>query len=287
MCRAAIVRDDVNDTARGVLQLARPGNCRAAQVLTGTGAFVTGAGNAVVPAAIAATVTAVAVAAGNAINDYFDREIDAINRPDRPIPRGAVSARGALAVAVLWFLLAVALATRLPPLAIAIAAVNLLALVTYTTIFKGTPGLGNALVSYLVGSTFLFGGAAVGEPAAVVVLALLAGLSTFTREVIKDVEDVAGDREEGLRTLPIAIGEDRALWVGAVALLVAVAASPIPYLTGTFGRVYLALVAVADAAMLYACYASFSDPTTAQRRFKYGTFLAAAAFVVGRVALLI
>lgn len=287
MCRAAVDGDDVNDTARGVAELARPANCVAAAVLTGTGAFVAGVGGAVAPAAVAAVVTAFAVAAGNAINDYFDRDIDAVNRPDRPIPRGAVSARGALAVAAVWFLVAVAFAALLPPLAIAIAAVNLVALVTYTTVFKGTPGLGNALVSYLVGSTFLFGGAAVGAPGDVVVLALLAGLSTFTREVIKDVEDVAGDREEGLRTLPIAVGEERALWVGAAALLVAVAASPVPYLAGTFGGVYLLLVAVADAVMLYACYEGFGDPASAQRRFKYGTFLAAAAFVVGRAALLV
>lgn len=157
----------------------------------------------------------------------------------------------------------------------------------YTTIFKGTPGLGNALVSYLVGSTFLFGGAAVGRPEAVVVLALLAGLSTFAREVIKDVEDVVGDREEGLHTLPVAIGERRSLWVATGSLVVAVAASPFPYLSGTFGGAYLLLVAVADAVMLYACYEAFTDPTAAQQRFKYGTFLAAVAFVVGRAALLI
>ncbi|MFC6890777.1 geranylgeranylglycerol-phosphate geranylgeranyltransferase [Halorubrum trueperi] len=277
----------MHDTARGVLELARPGNCVAAGVLTGTGAFVAGADAAVVPAAVATVVTAFAVAAGNAINDYFDREIDAINRPDRPIPRGAVSARGALAVSAAWFAAAVALAALLPPLAIAIAAVNLTALVTYTTVFKGTPGLGNALVSYLVGSTFLFGGAAVGRPGDVIALALLAGLSTFAREVIKDVEDVVGDREEGLSTLPIAIGERRALWVATASLVVAVAASPLPYLSGTFGGVYLLIVAVADAVMLYACYESFSDPTAAQQRFKYGTLLAAVAFVVGRAALLI
>jgi len=115
-----------------------------------------------------------------------------------------------------------------------------------------------------VGSTFLFGGAAVGRPEAVVVLALLAGLSTFAREVIKDVEDVVGDREEGLHTLPVAIGERRSLWVATGSLVVAV-----------------------DAVMLYACYEAFTDPTAAQQRFKYGTFLAAVAFVVGRAALLI
>ncbi len=284
--RAAVLADKLNDTARGVLELARPGNCVAAGLLTATGAFVAGVGGATLPAAIATVTTVFAVAAGNAINDYFDRDIDAINRPDRPIPRGAVSARGGLAVSISWFAVAVALALALLPLALAIAGVNLAALVTYTTIFKGTPGLGNALVSYLVGSTFLFGGAAVGAVEGVVVLALLAGLSTFAREVIKDVEDVAGDREEGLRTLPVAVGEDRALWVAVAALVVAVVASPVPYLVGTFGAVYLVVVAVADAVMLYACYESFTDPTAAQQRFKYGTLLAALAFVVGRAALL-
>ncbi|MGQ3328407.1 geranylgeranylglycerol-phosphate geranylgeranyltransferase [Halorubrum sp. FL23] len=287
MCRAAVNGDDVRETARGALELARLGNCVAAAVLTATGAFVAGAGDALAPAAIAAVTTAFAVAAGNAINDYFDREIDVINQPDRPIPRGAVSPRGALGISAVWFAAAVVLALALPRLALAIAAVNLVALVTYTTVFKGTPGLGNVLVSYLVGSTFLFGGAAVGRPGAVVVLALLAALSTFAREVIKDVEDVVGDREEGLRTLPVAIGERRSLWIAAGSLSVAVAASPLPYLTETFGGAYLVLVGVADAVMLYACYEAFADPTAAQQRFKYGTFLAAVAFVVGRAALLV
>lgn len=265
----------------------RPANCVAAGVLTATGAFVAGIGDATVATAVAVATTAVAVAAGNAVNDYFDREIDAINQPDRPIPRGAVSPRGALAFAAALFGLAVALAVRLPPTAIAIAVINLVALVTYTTVFKGTPGLGNGVVSYLVGSTFLFGGAAVGSLDAPVVLAVLAALSTFTREVIKDVEDLAGDREKGLRTLPVAIGARRSLWIGAGTLTIAVAVSPLPYLLGTFGAVYLAVVAVADAVMAYACYEAFADPTAAQAHFKYGTFLAAVAFVVGRAVLLV
>ncbi|WP_434521614.1 geranylgeranylglycerol-phosphate geranylgeranyltransferase [Halorubrum sp. AS12] len=277
----------MRDTLSGIVELARLGNCVAAGTLTATGAFVAGASGAALPTALAAVTTVFAVAAGNAINDYFDREIDAVNRPDRPIPRGAVSPRVALATAIAWFAVAVAAAVRLPPLSIGIAAVNLVALVTYTSLFKGTPGLGNALVAYLVGSTFLFGGAAVGNPRSVLVLAALAGLSTFTREVIKDVEDVAGDREEGLTTLPIAVGERRALWIGAAALVIAVAVSPLPYLSGTLGAAYLAVVAVADAVMLYATYESFADPAAAQRRFKYGTFLAAAAFVVGRAAVVV
>jgi geranylgeranylglycerol-phosphate geranylgeranyltransferase len=283
----------MRETAGGLLELTRPGNAVASGVLTFVGAFVAGiagpAAGLVIPtspafrAAAAVLATVLAVGAGNAINDYFDRDIDRINAPDRPIPRGAVSPRGALAFSVVLFAVAVGLALVLPPLAVGIAVFNLLALVAYTELFKGLPGVGNLVVAYLGGSTFLFGGAAVGgDLSTAAVLFALAALSTFAREVIKDVEDVAGDREEGLNTLPIAVGERRALVVAAVALGLAVLASPLPYVTGTFGAAYLVLVLPADAVMGYAAYESFADATAGQSRLKYGMFLAMASFVVGR-----
>ncbi len=276
---------DARETAVGLFELTRPANSVAAGVLTFVGAYVAG-GLGDHPAAVAAAVgaTVLATGAGNAINDYFDREIDRINRPDRAIPRGAVSPRGAVALGVVLFAVAIALALTLPALAVAIAVVNLLALVAYTELFKGTPGAGNALVAYLVGSTFLFGAAAVGDVRTAAVLFVLAGLATFSREVIKDVEDVAGDREEGLNTLPIAVGRRRALAVGLAALVASVLAIPLPYLYGPFGGAYLALVVPAAAVMLAGAVRSFADPAVGQRRVKYGMFLATLAFVAGRGA---
>ena len=277
----------VSETVRGMLELTRPINAIAAGVLTFVGAFVAGGvidAQLLVLAAVGATV--LATGAGNAINDYFDREIDRINKPDRPIPREAVTPRLALAESVVLFVAAVALALLLPPLAIAIAAVNLLALVAYTKLFKGLPGVGNAVVSTLVGSTFLFGGAAVGRIDVVLVLFLLAALATFSRELVKDVEDVEGDREEGLRTVPIVYGDRSALLLGTGSLLVAIAASPLPYLLGTFGVAYLLVVLPANAVMAYGSYASFHDPASGHRYIKYGMFVAVLAFVVGRLGAL-
>ncbi|WP_439026133.1 geranylgeranylglycerol-phosphate geranylgeranyltransferase [Haloarchaeobius sp. DT45] len=286
----------LHDRVTGLVELTRPVNAVVAGVLTFIGAFVavggevtTVTGGVTSPAVrtvAAALTTILAAGAGNVINDYFDRDIDRINAPDRPIPRGAVSARGALVFSVVLFALAAAFALVLPALAIGIAVFNLLALVAYTEWFKGTPGLGNLLVAYLGGSTFLFGGAAVGNAAAAATLCALAALSTVSREVIKDVEDIAGDREEGLRTLPIAVGERRALVLASCALVVAVLASPVPYLRETFGIAYLVAVIPADVLMLYAAYEGFTDPTASQNHLKYGMFLAAAAFIVGRVAVL-
>jgi len=287
--------------AKGLFELTRPGNTFAAGVLTFIGAFVAGgvfSDSQPVQVVAAVMATWLATGAGNAINDYFDREIDRINAPDRPIPRGAVSPRGGLIFSVVLFVGAIVTALALPVFAIAIAALNLIALVAYTRLFKGLPGVGNAVVAYLGGSTFLFGSAAVaadaGSHAVPVegirtagILFLLAALSTFTREIIKDVEDMAGDREEGLNTLPLAIGARPATAFGMVLLLVAIAASPLPFLWGVFGVAYLAVVLPADAIMIYAAAESFDDPTAGQSHLKYGMFLAAIAFVIGRIAVLI
>ncbi|AKH97565.1 geranylgeranylglycerol-phosphate geranylgeranyltransferase [Halanaeroarchaeum sulfurireducens] len=276
------------DALRGYVELARPLNAFVAGVLTFVGAFVAG-GALTRPSLAGAAVVAtwLATAAGNAINDYFDRDIDRINEPGRPIPRGAVSVRGALVYSVLLFGGAVVFALLLPPLAIAIAVINLTALVAYTRVFKGLPGAGNAVVAYLGGSTFLFGAAAVGDLRAGAVLFVLAALSTFSREIIKDVEDVAGDRAEGLRTLPIVVGERRAHLVAGAVLIIAVAASPLPFVWGIFGLPYLVVVIPADLVMLAACTLGYGNPTRGQRLLKYGMFLAAVAFVVGRIAVVI
>lgn len=279
---------DVQARVRGYVELMRPMNSVAAGVLTFIGAFVAGGSVDQAPAVAAAVAaTALATGAGNAINDYFDREIDRINQPNRPIPRGAVSERGALWFSVALFTAATALALTLPALAIGIAAFNLVALVAYTEFFKGLPGLGNALVAYLGGSTFLFGGAAVGDVSASGILFVLAALSTLTREIIKDVEDIEGDREEGLNTLPIAIGARRALHVGTALLIVAILASPIPYLQGSFGIVYLLVVVPAAVIMVGAAVRSYDRPEIGQRYLKYGMFLAALAFMIGQLSVVL
>lgn len=273
------------ETVRGVVELTRPMNAIVGGILTLIGAYVAGGLGVHPTAAIAAGLaTVLAAGAGNTINDYFDREIDAINDPERPIPRGAVTPQQALWSSVILFCLAIVLALTLPLMAIAIATIDLLALVAYTKLFKGLPGVGNVVVAGLGGSTFLFGGAAVGSILApVAVLGLLAGLTTLTREIIKDVEDIEGDREEGLYTLPIAVGVRRALVIGTVVMGGAVALSPLVYLDGTFGVAYLLLVIPADCLLIGSALYSFRDPTTAQLTTKLGMFLAAGAFVAGRV----
>jgi geranylgeranylglycerol-phosphate geranylgeranyltransferase len=274
---------------RGLVDLTRLGNAIVAGILTFIGGFVVQGSEILthgVPITIAVVATILATAAGNTINDYFDREIDRLNNPERPLPRGAVAPRTALVFSGVLFAAAAGLSLLLPLTAIIIAVVNLIALITYTEFFKGLPGVGNALVAYLGGSTFLFGAAAVDLLSSpVIVLFLLASLSTLAREIIKDVEDLTGDREEGLNTLPIAIGAQRSLVFALALLILMVAVSPVPYLLGTFGIAYLILVLPAVVLALYAGVSSFSDPATGQSLLKYGMFIAAAAFIGGQLTI--
>lgn len=275
---------------RGLIELTRPVNAIVAGLLTFTGAFVAqgsdiiGSSTAVVTATV---ITILATGAGNAINDYFDREIDQVTNPERPLPRGSVSPHVALLLSVVLFVIAGGLSFALPAIALAIALVNIVLLVVYTPLLKGLPGAGNATVAYLGGSAFLFGGAAVEDLTAPGILFIIAMLATLSREIIKDVEDIAGDRESDLRTLPIVVGSRWALVSAAVSLCLMALLTPFPYLYGTLGAVYLLLVIPATLIMLYAGYISFADPMTGQSVLKYGTFLTAAAFILGRIATVI
>ena len=84
-------------------------------------------------------IVALITAAGNVINDFFDAEIDAINRPDRPIPSGAVSRGAARGFAVMLFLAGILVSFFTNPLCIGIAIFNVLLLIAYAAKLKSTP----------------------------------------------------------------------------------------------------------------------------------------------------
>ena len=268
----------------GLVRLSRPGNVIGAAILAFTGAYVAGGLDHNFEMAIAIAATGLGTAAGNSINDYFDREIDAINRPDRPIPSGAVPPKAALYYALLIFAIAVLITVVVLPIAaITIATINLVLLLTYTQFFKGTPGFGNAIIAFLVASAIWFGGAATGDITATLVIGTLAGMATLAREIVKDIEDLEGDKAEGLRTLPLVIGVDRAWIVALFALFVGAVISPAPYLRGTFDAWYFVGLVPALVVMAYAGLISRYQPGRGQRWLKVGMYLALLAFIIGRI----
>ena len=273
---------------RGTLRLSRPGNAAMSAAGVAVAALVAGGPPAFLarPLAVgfAALAAAVFTAGGNALNDYFDRETDRVNHPDRPIPRGEVSADQALRFASLMFALSLAAAAIAGILAVGIVVVNFVVMVSYEKGFKARGASGNFLIAYLVGSLFAFGGAAVyaGDVAILqraFLMGSLAALATAGREIAKDIEDLPGDVDRA--TLPRRIGVPRAGALAAACFVAGAAFSVVPPALGLFGLPYLGIVLVADAIFIYSGTVSAKDPGRAQRAAKYGMVVALIAFLAG------
>ncbi len=274
----------------GLLRLARPVNA----VMSGVGVVVGGIvavgaaawGRDALPLGLAALAAVSFTAGGNALNDLYDRETDKVNHPNRPLPSGRVTIREAQAFTIATFLAASVLAAFVNPFALGLVVVNAIMMYSYEHFFKARGASGNLVISYLVGSLFLFAGAAVFRNDFTIlerttILALLAGLTTLGREVTKDIEDVAGDVDR--RTLPQRIGAKDAGRVAAGALVAGVVLSALPLVLGILNWTYLVLVLPADGMFIYAALHSAARPARSQRVTKYAMVVALLAFLVGRL----
>ncbi len=271
---------------RGYLQIIRPVNALVAGIAVLLGVLVAGVGLTPVMLLLVLAVFCI-TGAGNAVNDYCDRGIDAINRPERPIPSGAVSIGGAALYSAVLFLSGIICAAFVHPLCFGFACVNSILLVAYAARLKGVPLAGNLVVSYLAGSIFLFGGAAGGLDGILLNLPL-AGIVFFpmmAREILKDAEDIEGDREGGARTLPMVIGVLTSCRVASVLAAGAVFLSILP-IVPWWGVWYLVTIALADVIILAAVVSSLGCAKSAcvresgaTKTLKTGMFAALALFI--------
>ncbi|RLJ04791.1 MAG: digeranylgeranylglyceryl phosphate synthase [Candidatus Aenigmatarchaeota archaeon] len=242
--------------------------------------------------------------AGNAINDYKDFEADKINRPERPIPSGRIKRSSALIFSILLFVLGTVLAAFINWMAFGIAVINSLLLILYTYYFQDKMFVGNFIISYLVGSTFLFGNVVMGDYRLGFVLMFLAGLSNFSREIIKDLEDIEGDKQSFLKKITSKVGsiaerfritpkgvklkyrKRYALFISEFSLVLAVFFSPLPFLTGILGYSYMVVVGFADLIFMWCVWKMFTykqkqDLAKISKNIKAGMFFGLLAFLAG------
>jgi len=278
------------------IELTRPHNCLLAGAAVAVGAIVASGGFSsleLAKIALAFAVACVISGAGNAINDYSDRKIDATNKPWRPIPSGRIDERAALSLSIGLFVVGIAVSSLVNLPAFLLACFNSLVLVAYACHLKRCGLAGNIAIGYLVGSTFLFGGLTVGEVGAVGgavgVLSAMAALSTAGRELVKDVEDMPGDRKLGARTFPIKHGERAAAALSGALVLAAVLLSPLPYLLGILGWQYLWIVFCSVVVFVVGSALMIHDPAreTAGRvsfMYKLAMGIGLLAFLVGALS---
>jgi geranylgeranylglycerol-phosphate geranylgeranyltransferase len=192
-------------------QIPRPLNCLIVFLVIIVASVISIDGDYVVLNIILAGISgALTTAAGNVINDYFDIDIDKINKPDRVLPSGNLSSKEALYyyIALIMSALTISFFININAFLIVLIASALLFIYSYRV--KKIPLLGNTLISFLTGLAFVYGSIAVNNFNASLIPAVFAFLLNFIREIIKDMEDVEGDKKYGIRTYPVSSGFKKA-----------------------------------------------------------------------------
>ena len=247
-----------------------------------------------IPIVLAMITVFFETAAGNVINDYFDYNIDLVNKPERPIPSGRISLENGKRYAYLLFaagtvcgfLISYLTANWIPFIIVLIADV---VLYLYAYKLKATPLIGNLAVGFMTGFGFVFGGFTINNPSIVmtsIFLGFFAFVMTTAREIIKDIEDVEGDRKDGARTLPILIGKKKPAILATILIIIDCALCPLLYIYHIFGALYLVIIAVAVMIFIYSAILimkSQEEPVAhkSSKLLKIGMLIAFLSFALG------
>jgi geranylgeranylglycerol-phosphate geranylgeranyltransferase len=177
--------------------------------------------------------------AANALNDVVDYEIDKINRPMRPLPSGFVKKGTALFISILLFSMGTLACLELSEAAKVIGIVIAMPfMVLYSKYLKGMPLIGNMIVAFILGLSFLFCGAAFNNMSPMWIPMILAFGLTLVRELVKDIADMEGDQSVGLKTFPITAGIEKSIQLSIFLSACIGMGAFIPYLNGTYGIWY-------------------------------------------------
>ena len=157
-------------------------------------------------------------ASSQAVNDWFDRHVDAINEPQRPIPSGRMPGKWGLGIAVLWTGLSLLWATLMGTWGFVACALA----IAFSWAYSAPPvrlknngwwGAAACALSYeglawLTGTAVMLGGAWPGTNS--ICLALLYSLGAHGIMTLNDFKAIEGDRQMGIASLPVKYGPDGA-----------------------------------------------------------------------------
>jgi len=233
--------------------------------------------------------------AGNVINDIYDIEVDKINRPDRPLPSGAISLGEAKAIYVILVILGILSSIYSSiiiahPLPFILAATFAYVGVLYSAKLKPLGFIGNITVGCSFSIGYIYGWAITGlqyDPAKIITVILFFVVSTtllIAREIIKGIEDIKGDAVRNVKTLARTRGIPFASKTAAIFLLIAILAfTTLPFI-GIVSIFFIPFMIIGDiAAFMSLIYAlkGFDYASKASLYAKIGAFDGLVGFLVG------
>jgi len=166
-------------------------------------------------------------ATSQAVNDWYDRHVDAINEPNRPIPSGRLPGRWGLYIAILWTLMSLVLAAVLGTWVLGATVIGLILAWIYSAPplrLKQNGWWGNAAVGFSYESLAWITGAAVMLGGRmpdwrILTLAVLYGAGAHGIMTLNDFKAIEGDKQMGVRSLPVQLGVKGAAWIACIFMI--------------------------------------------------------------------
>lgn len=204
--------------------------------------------------------------ASQAVNDWYDRHVDAINEPHRPIPSGRLPGRAGLYIGIGWSLLSLAVSALLGPVVFAATVIGVILAWAYSAPpvrLKRNGWWGNAAcglcyegLAWVTGAALMLGHV---PPPGILMLALLYSIAAHGIMTLNDFKSIEGDKRSGVDSLPVLLGAERAALVAC-----AMMAGPqivVIVLLDIWGLVAFAgLVALSLAAQIYCMRRLLTNP---------------------------
>ncbi|OWT33189.1 geranylgeranylglycerol-phosphate geranylgeranyltransferase [Methanobrevibacter sp. 87.7] len=278
------------------IEIIRPGNAIMAVIAVILMGIV--GHNYSIPIILSLIATFLALGGGNTINDVFDYKIDCINKPNRPIPSGRISLKIAKTYAYTLFIVAIIIGGIITYLVssiwpIIIVAGACLLEYFYARNLKSSVLIGNITVGFLTGLCFIFGGTVIGAETntfKIIIISLILGffaiLMTTAREIVKDIEDIEGDKEEGAKTFPIVYGKNKAAYLSSGIIIIDTILCPLLYIEHIFNLYYIIIVFFGMILFFYSGYKILKNQETktcseVSKNLKIGMMIAFIAFAIG------
>lgn len=198
----------------------------------------------------------------NVINDYFDIEIDRVNKPKRLLASGKISKHNALLFFCASYLVAWIIALFINIEMFAISFISGIVLFFYSYKYKRVVLWGNFIVSFISGLAFIYGGLAVNRANEAIFPAAFAFFFHFGREIIKDIQDIEGDKPHGVVTYPIKYGVRKSLILTNLIFTFLIIFTLLPYFLGYYGIYFLLIVVFGvHSVLIFVVITGWSNPS--------------------------
>lgn len=209
--------------------------------------------------------------AGFSLNDYFDRESDAIIKPKRPIPSGALSLKQVVTISASLFTVGLILALLINWSSFFILLIDCILLVIYSAIVKCKSGFAaNVLVGLMVGTAFLYGEATVSQTISLISISLYPiCFGTIGGNILRDILSFEGDSKIGYPTLPKKIGFKGSIQIASFFFVATAILAPLPFLFQFFTVFYVILIALWGILLFYSSIRLATSQPTIENVRKY------------------